>query len=141
MSRPWLAENLRDALLQGLAAGRDPARVVAQIDEQLHRASQGSHRGRLIQRWLGLSLAGIALGGYIADRALDHRFSNRAASFDAVLAGFGAIGVIRYFDSFGDSPIERTVRLWDHEPSLAGSARFAVVPTQGGAALALGGQF
>jgi hypothetical protein len=141
LSRPWPAEHLRDALLRGLAAGRDPARVVAQIDERLHAASQALHRGRMIQRWLGLSLAVLAFGAYATDRALDHRFSNESSAFDPLLAVTGVVGSIRFIESFGDLPIERTVRLWDHEPSLAGSARFAVVPTQGGAALALGGQF
>ena len=138
--RPQSA-SMRDALVRGLAAGRDPAHVVAEVDDRLHAAARTARAFRIRTRWAGALCVALAAGAYIADRADGHRLSDGDPYYNPLIASFLAIGAIRFLDSFNDSPIERTTRLWDHEPSLAGTARFALVPAAGGAALALGGRF
>jgi hypothetical protein len=83
------------------------------------------------------TLALIA-GAVVPDRALDHRLSR---DIDALVVGGAAIGAIRVLESFSDTPIERTTRLWDREPSLTASPRFTVSPTSGGTELGLAGRF
>jgi hypothetical protein len=134
-------ERLHDSLIRGLAAGRDPARVVAEIDERLHAAASAARAVRIRTRWAGAIGVALATGAYIADRADGYRLSRNDPYYNPLIASFLAIGTIRFLDSFNDSPIERTTRLWDHEPSLAGAARFALVPVAGGAALTLTGRF
>lgn len=77
-------------------------------------------------------------GAVVPDRALDHRLSR---DIDALVVGGAAIGAIRVLESFSDTPIERTTRLWDREPSLTASPRFTVSPTSGGTVLGLAGRF
>lgn len=86
------------------------------------------------------TLALIA-GAVVPDRALDHRLSRDNAAFEALVVGGAAIGAIRVLESFSDTPIERTTRLWDREPSLTASPRFTVSPTSGGTVLGLAGRF
>jgi hypothetical protein len=138
--RPQSA-SMREALVRGLAAGRDPAHVVAEVDDRLHAAARTARALRIRTRWAGAICVALAAGAYIADRADGYRLSDGDPYYNPLIASFLAIGAIRFLDSFNDSPIERTTRLWDHEPSLAGTARFALVPAAGGAALALGGRF
>jgi hypothetical protein len=83
------------------------------------------------------TLALIA-GAVVPDRALDHRLS---PDIDALVVGGAAIGAIRVLESFSDTPIERTTRLWDREPSLTARPRFTVSPTAGGTVLGLAGRF
>lgn len=135
------AERLRDTLIGGLATGRDPARVVAEVDGRLHAAAATARTLRIRTRWLSMGLTALAASAFITDRAFDRRFSANDSWFDPVLVIAATTGAIRFIDSFNDSPIERTARLWDHEPSLAAAPRFALVPAPGGAALALGGRF
>ncbi|HEX3759821.1 MAG TPA: hypothetical protein VHW23_14000 [Kofleriaceae bacterium] len=37
------SEHLRDTLVHGLASGRDPGQVVAEVDTQLHRLAISAH--------------------------------------------------------------------------------------------------
>jgi len=134
-------ERLRAMLTGGLAAGRDPARVVADIDDRLHAAARAQRSVRMTRRWLGASIVALAGGGFIADRALGRRLSADSSFYDPTLLALALVGSIRFLDSYSDTPIERTVRLWDREPSLASVPRFSLVPTPTGAALSLSGQF
>ena len=136
--RDW---RLRAWLVNGLASGRDPARVVAEIDDWLHDAARAQRTVRIRKRWLGAAALSLAVSLYAADRALDHRLADRNPGFDAILALFATSGLIRFLDSFSDTPIERTVRLWDREPTLADAPRFAVTPVTGGATVSLVGRF
>ena len=135
------SEQLRASLISGLASGRDPARVVADLDDRLHAAAREARTLRIRKRWAGAIMLALAAGAYATDRALDHRLSDGNRILDPLLASCAAIGSIRFLDSFSDTPIERTTRLWDHEPSLAGVPRFAVTPITGGAAVSLTGRF
>lgn len=135
------SERLRESLVSGLASGRDPARVVAEVDDRLHAAARTERKLRIRKRWAGGILVSLAVGLYITDRALDHRLSGEVPALTPGLAASAAVGLIRLLDSFSDTPIERTVRLWDREPTLAGVPRFAVTPITGGAALSLAGRF
>ena len=132
---------MREALVRGLAVGRDPARVVAEVDDRLHAAARTARAFRIRTRWAGVIGVALAAGAHIADRADGYRLSRGDPYYNPLIASLLAIGAIRFLDSFNDSPIERTTRLWDHEPSLAGTARFALVPVAGGCALALGARF
>jgi hypothetical protein len=135
------SERLRESLVSGLASGRDPARVVAEVDDRLHAAARTERRLRIRKRWIGGILLSLAVGLYATDRALDHRLSSDASAFNPAIAAGAAVGAIRLLDSFSDTPIERTVRLWDREPTLAGVGRIAVTPVTGGATVSLGGRF
>jgi hypothetical protein len=135
------SEHLRDTLVHGLASGRDPGQVVAEVDTRLHGLARDAHSRRMRARWLAASLVAIAGGLYLTDRALDHEISNSRRWFDPSLAAAAAYSSFGLFNSFIESPIERTAEVWDHEPTLAGLPRFAVTPVTGGATLSLSGRF
>jgi hypothetical protein len=135
------SERLRETLVSGLVSGRDPARVVAEVDDRLHAAARVERTLRIRKRWAGGVLLSLAVGLYVTDRALDHQLSSGAETFNPMIAAGAAIGLIRFLDSFSDTPIERTTRLWDREPTLAGVPRFGVTPITGGAAVSLAGRF
>jgi hypothetical protein len=126
------SEPLRESLIRGLAA---------EIDDRLHAAARDARAFRIRTRWAGAIGVALATGAYIADRATGYRLSRNDPYYNPLIASFLAIGTIRFLDSFNDSPIERTTRLWDREPSLAGTTRFTLVPATDGAALVLGGRF
>jgi hypothetical protein len=131
------SEHLRDALVHGLASGRDPGQVVAEVDTQLHRLASSAHERRIEGRWLGAITVAVAGGLYLTDRALDYKFSKDNSWFDPTIAFTAALGWHSLSNSFIESPIERTVEMWDHEHTLAGVPRFAVTPVPGGAMLSL----
>jgi len=140
MRRP-ASERLREALVSGLASGRDPARVVAEADNRLHAAARAAHTARVRGRWLSLAMIAFAVGLHVTDRALDYRWSKNSASLDPTLAAATAVGGLTLAFTFRESPVERTARLWDHEPTIAAAPKLVLVPVHGGAALSFSGQF
>ena len=132
------SEHLRDTLVHGLASGRDPGQVVAEVDTRLHRLASSAHTWRIRVRWLAALDIAAAGGLYLANRDGD-RALNRV--LNPLLAGAAAMSSIGLFSSFIESPIERTADLWDHEPALAGAPKLIVAPVTGGATLSLGGRF
>src|SRR5262249_53361688 len=50
------SEHLRDTLVHGLASGRDPGQVVAEVDTRLHQLASNAHTRRIRSRWLAASL-------------------------------------------------------------------------------------
>jgi len=128
------SEQLRDTLVQGLASGRDPGQVVAEVDTRLHRMASRAHTWRIRVRWLAAIDIAAAGGLYLANRHSDR-------VFNPLLAGAAAISSVALFNSFIETPIERTAEIWDHEPALVGAPRFAVAPVTGGATLSLSGRF
>lgn len=135
------SEQLREALGSGLASGREPARVVAEADSRLHAAARAAHTTRMVERWAGAAILALSVSVGVSDLALDRRWSTGNRAFDPAVALIAIVGGLSLSTSFRETPIERTTRLWDHEPTVAAAPKLVISPVVGGAALSLGGGF
>lgn len=132
------AERLRDDFMDGLAAGRDPATVVARTEDRLGDLARSYRRTRRLMLATGIFAvgAGLTLGVITEVRDPSPSLGNRMAFGGLALAGTLAIVTSRF-----EYPIESMVRLWSHDPGIRRLPRWSVKPLDGGAAFSLDGSF
>jgi hypothetical protein len=132
------AERLRDEFMASLAAGQDPATVVARTEDKLGALARSYRSTRRLMLAGGIIAVGAGLSLTVISETRDASPSvgNRLAFGGLALAGTLAIVTSRF-----EYPIESMVRLWSHDPGIRRLPRWSVVPLTGGAAVSVGGSF
>jgi hypothetical protein len=122
----------------------DPGRTIARVDYRLNRfLAQERRLRRQLETtgWLYVGTAVLTLGVAELERA---NGGDRQSVWDGersalLMAVGGAAYLLRA--RYTESPTEHLVRQWNTDPDLRILPRVAVVPSSGGAVLALGGTF
>ncbi|NVB79742.1 MAG: hypothetical protein HOV81_15205 [Kofleriaceae bacterium] len=131
------AERLRDEFMDGLAAGQDPATVVARTEDKLGDLARDYRRTRKIMLAGGIFAVGAGLTlTVLNERDPSPSLGNRLAFGGLALAGTLAIVTSRF-----EYPIESMVRLWSHDPGIRRLPRWSIDPLAGGAAFSVSGSF
>lgn len=131
------AERLRDEFREGLAAGQDPAAVVARTEARLADLARDYRRTRRVMLAGGIVAVGAGLSlTLLNEREASPSLGNRFACGGLALAGTLAIVTSRF-----EYPIESMVRLWSHDPGIRRLPRWSIDPLAGGAAFSVSGSF
>lgn len=132
-------ERLQEEFARGLAAGEDPALVVARADKGLHEAAASYRQMRLLLRWSGVGITAASAGVIVLNEV---RYSSEQLWGSRIVYGSVAItGGLVFASSYIELPVERFVRLWDSDPGIRRLPRLSLAPLPSGAALTLQGEY